>query len=93
MEKYQELWDKSLLFLKNEMDPTTYDELFANVKKIIKVENNYIYMCVKNAFIKYRIENFFQTMLNDFSKSITNPPLAFKFITEIEAEKFKMSKM
>ena len=89
MEKYQELWDKSLLFLKNEMDPTTYDELFANVKKIVKVENNYIYMCVKNAFIKYRIENFFQTMLNDFSKSITNPPLAFKFITEIEAEKFK----
>ena len=92
MEQYLALWNKALLYLKEEIDPDFYNEVFieGNVNKIAKVENNLVYMIVPNALFKYRIEKACATKINDFVKEISNPPVRFKFLTESESKNISL---
>jgi len=86
LEQYLSLWNKALLFLKDEIDPAFYNEVFidGNINKIAKVENNLVYMLVPNALSKFRIEKSCANTINSFVKEISDPPVRFKFLTEEE---------
>ena len=91
MNEYLNLWNETLDFLKEEV-PNDFDSLFANITDIAKVENNYIYMVVPNALIKYRIERFYQEKINNYVKKIHPTPIGFKFINEKDLNELESQK-
>ena len=81
-----------LFRLESETPPESVDTLmqrFDNAKEILKVENNYIYVIVKDGLNKLLIEKFSSRRMNEILNEITKDKMGFKFITQEEAEKEK----
>lgn len=81
-----------LFKLESETPPESVDTLmqrFDNAKEILKVENNYIYVIVKDGLNKLLIEKFSSRRMNEILNEITKDKMGFKFITQEEAEKEK----
>ena len=80
-----ELWEKVKLRLKENLDNQAFLEIFSPITTVHKIQNNYIYLVVKNDLIKYRIEKFYSEKLNTFTRECTSEETQFKFITEEKA--------
>lgn len=68
-------------------DLETFRERFANAKEVLKFENNYIYIVVKDALSKLLIEKFSSRKMNEVLEAIAGTKIGFKFLTEEEANK------
>lgn len=86
MNEYQNLWNNILNSLKEEYDENVYNEIFKNCDEILKVENNYIYIVVPSALIKFRIEQFYLKRIKELIPIYTDKTIGFKFITKKDAE-------
>lgn len=87
VEECKKLLDQTLSYLKKEMNNDDYDNLFAEVGKIHKYENNSIYVITPDALSKFKIEKFYSKKMNDFLENIAPVKCRFKFLTVDEANK------
>lgn len=82
-----DLWNKVKMKLSETYGEKIFNETFDPIEKIHKVANNYIYLVVQTALIKFRIEKFYLKQMNEFLTEFTSELLQFKIITEDDAEK------
>ena len=68
-----------------------FEDVFKDIDKIHKVENNYIYVIVNDILTKFKVDKFYSISLNEYVKSITNGELGLKFITLEDAKKEELS--
>ena len=87
-----ELWNQVKKKLENSIDAPAFKEIFSPITTVHKIQNNYIYLIVKNDLLKYRIEKFYLDKANDFLKEITEEEMQFKIITEEKARKEEEAK-
>ena len=69
----------------------SFNDVFKDVNTIHKVENNYIYVIVKDTLTKFKIDKFYSISLNDCIKSLSNGAYGVKFITLEDAKKENIS--
>ena len=86
MEFYQDLWNKVKDKLSNNLAEQTYNEVFGEVKKVVKVEHGVIYVVVPSTFIQSKINNLYTKMINEILINLTNQKLKFKFVCESEVK-------
>lgn len=84
MNEFLQLWENTSAFLKTETNSKDYEDLFAKINDIAKVDDNAIYLIVPNAFIQFRINKFYIEKINKFAKDNFSTPIRFKFVTEKE---------
>lgn len=82
MNEYQNIWDKMLVLLKERLDENSFDSLFSKCLDVFKFENNYIYVKVPNALVKYRIEQFYSQTIKELTPMVSSYTIGFKFIDE-----------
>lgn len=86
MEFYQDLWNKTLEKLADSFSSETYEEMFSNVKKVIKEENGVIYVLTPSTYIKTKINNIYTKRIAEILASLTDQRLKFKFVCEDEVQ-------
>ena len=86
MDFYQDLWNKTRDKLSNSFAEQTFNEVFGDVKKVVKVENGVIYVLVPSTFIQTKINNVYTKMIAEILASLSNQRLKFKFICENEVK-------
>ena len=64
-----------------------FDDVFKDINRVHKVENNYIYVIVNDILTKFKVDKFYSIPLNDYVKDITGGELGLKFITLEDAKK------
>lgn len=84
MKDILEIWNETSAFLKNETNSKDYEDLFAKINSVAKVDGNCIYLLVPNAFIQFRINKFYIDKINNFAKTNFSTPYRIKFVTEKE---------
>lgn len=86
MEFYQDLWNKTLEKLADSFSAETYEEMFSNVKKVVKEENGVIYVLTPSTYIKTKINNIYTKRIAEILAGLTNQRLKFKFVCEDEIQ-------
>ena len=66
-----------------------FEERFGDMREVLKFENNYIYVIVKDPLTKLLIEKFNSRRMNELLTIATKEKMGFKFVTEEDAEKEK----
>ena len=66
-----------------------FEERFGDMREVLKYENNYIYVIVKDPLTKLLIEKFNSRRMNELLTIALKEKAGFKFITEEDAEKEK----
>ena len=89
MIEYQNLWNEIRDTLEKRLNPSTFENTFGEVKKVVKFENGIIYVLVPSTFIKHTINNAHYKNINDILKSLTTKQLKIKFICENEIKTIK----
>lgn len=84
MERYQDLWNKTRENLSKNFSETTFNEIFSDVKKVVKVENGVIYVLTPSTFLKTKINNLYTKKIADVLANLSNEKLKFKFVCEDE---------
>ena len=84
MEIYQDLWNKIKDKLSNSFAEQTFNEVFGEVKKVVKVENGLIYVLVPTTFIQTKINNLYYKRISELLANSTNEKVKFKFVCESE---------
>jgi chromosomal replication initiator protein len=82
-----ELWELTLSRLKEELDETSFNDLFSGSYEIHKVENDSIFVVVPNILTKYRIDKFHRNRINQIAHEVSSLP--FEFICKEDATKEK----
>lgn len=70
-----------------EMNLPTIADRFNNIYGVSKIENDYIYVIVKDLFTKVLIEKFNSIKMNELLQAKLDFKMGFKFITKEDAEK------
>ena len=86
MNDYQTIWNDVLNKLKIELPEKAFQEVFSDSKKILKFENNYIYVVVPNQLVKFRIENFYSNKIKEIVSELYPMKVGFKFVLEKDVE-------
>ena len=84
MEFYQDLWNKTRDKLSNNFAESTFNEVFGEVKKVVKVENGIINVLVPSTFIQSKINTVYTKGIAEILATLTNQKLRFKFVCEGE---------
>lgn len=92
MEFYQELWNKTKDILANNFSEETFNEMFDQVKKVVKEENGVIYVLTPSTYIKTKINNVYTKMIAEILSTLTNQKLKFKFVVEDEVQTHPIAK-
>ena len=82
MEFYQDLWNKTRDKLSNNFAESTFNEVFGEVKKVVKVENGIISVLVPTTYLQSKINTVYSKGIADILTTITNQKLRFKFVCE-----------
>ena len=85
MNQGQELWLQVREMLQESIGAQEFAESFENIKEIYKVQNGYIFLEVPTVLVKFRVDKFYLSKMNEFLSSITSEKMKFKIITEEEA--------
>ena len=64
-----------------------FEERFGESREVLKFENNYIYVIVKDPLTKLLIEKFNSRRMNEILTDLLQTKTGFKFITKEDAEK------
>lgn len=89
MEESTNLLQTVLNNLKVEVPDEVYSELFADLTSVHKTERGFIYIIVKNALIKFRLEQFYLNKMNEILNTLTSAKMMFKFILVDEIDQSK----
>ena len=92
MELYQNLWNQTRDILCESFAESTFNDIFGDVKKVVKFENGIIYVLTPSTFIKTKINNIYTRRINTILQSLTNEKVKFKFVCENEIEQPKVVK-
>ena len=92
MNDYQNIWNKLLSILKDEVDESTYTECFSKSTEVYKYDNNYIYVKTPNVLVSYRIQQFYLPKIKELLPSVTDLNLGFKFVDEKTANEEEINK-
>lgn len=92
MEFYQELWNKTKDILANNFSEETFNEMFGQVKKVVKEENGVIYVLTPSTYIKTKINNVYTKMIAEILSTLTSQKLKFKFVVEDEVQTHPITK-
>ena len=65
----------------------SFEERFNDSREVLKFENNYIYVIVKDSLTKLLIEKFNSRRMNEILNELVKEKTGFKFITKEEADK------
>lgn len=84
MDFYQELWNKTKDILASNFSEETFNEMFVDVKKVVKEENGVIFVLTPSTYIKTKINNVYTKMIGETLSTLTNQKLKFKFVCEDE---------
>ncbi len=85
------IWHDIKSQLAEELEPSTFEEMFASIEGVYEVKNNYLYIMVDNDFVKKRIEMLFLKKLNRMLEHYVSEKHEFRFITQEEAaERMKL---
>ena len=82
MNDYQNIWNKLLAILREEVDETTYNDCFSKSTEVYKFENNYIYVKTPNVLTSYRIQQFYLPKIKELLPTVTPLNVGFKFVDE-----------
>ena len=86
-ENILQIWDEIKAQLKLEVNPDIYENYFARMNEIYKVNNNSVYLVVENAFYKKRINDGYLDKMNYYlSKFSSENKYKFILITKQEKE-------
>ena len=89
MNEYQDIWNKMLVLLKENMDAESFENSFSKCSEVFKFENNYIYVKAPNALIKYKIDKFYTELIKSLTPLVSSYTIGFKFILEQDTLKDK----
>lgn len=89
MEDANSLWLKVKEELKSSVEEKSFNDAFANMNEVFKVQNNYIYLVAKDVVSKFRIDKFYIGTMNDILSNLVTEKMMFKIITESDAKKEK----
>ncbi len=84
MDFYQDLWNKTRDKLASRFAEKTFEEMFDDVKKVLKCENGVIYVLTPSTYIKTKINNVYSKTISEILNELTDQKLKFKFICEDE---------
>ncbi len=84
MEKYQNLWNKTREKLASSYTEETFNELFSEVKKVVKEENGVIYVLVPSIYTKTKINHLCSKRIAEILENLSDQRLKFKFVCENE---------
>lgn len=79
------VWNDIKSQLAQELETSTFEEMFASIEGVYEVKNNYLYLMVDNDFVKKRIEMLFLKKLNRMLEHHVDEKHEFRFITQEEA--------
>jgi len=85
MEEFEKIWNKIKSRLQISLDDDVYNEHFAKISNIFKVQNKYVYLIAPNSFVKNKIESFYLNRLNVLLNEHTSEKYMFKIITKNQA--------
>ena len=86
MNKELELWEQVKTMLKASNDEATFNQTFAPITEIYKVQNNVIYLIVNNSLDIFRLKRFYLGKMNELLSQCAKEPMSFGFISKAEAE-------
>lgn len=86
MNKELELWEQVKEMLKASNDEATFNQTFAPITEIYKVQNNVIYLIVNNSLDIFRLKRFYLVKMNELLSQIAGESMSFGFISKAEAE-------
>ena len=84
IDNYQILWNKVKDKIKKTLKSDNFDEVFSDVKKVVKFENGYIYVLTPDQVTKSKLNGPYYDKVDKCLKSITDERVKIKFITEAE---------
>lgn len=84
MEIYQDLWNKTRDKLANSFAEDTFNEMFGDVKKVIKEKNGIIYVLTPSTYIKTKINSVYSRRITEILAGLTKEKVKFKFVCEDE---------
>lgn len=82
---FEDIWKKIKSTLQSEFDNDIYNEHFAEINNVFRVNNNLVYLIAPNSFIKNKIENFYINRLNYYLNNFVEEKYLFKIITKEQA--------
>ena len=82
---FEDIWKKIKSTLQTEFDNDIYNEHFAEINNVFRVNNNLVYLIAPNSFIKNNIENFYINRLNYYLNNFVEEKYLFKIITKEQA--------
>ncbi|MDY0317854.1 MAG: chromosomal replication initiator protein DnaA [Candidatus Izemoplasmatales bacterium] len=85
MYNFEDIWKKIKSTLQSEFDNDIYNEHFAEINNVFRVNNNLVYLIAPNSFIKNKIENFYINRLNYYLNNFVEEKYLFKIITKEQA--------
>ena len=85
MYNFEDIWKKIKSTLQTEFDNDIYNEHFAEINNVFRVNNNLVYLIAPNSFIKNKIENFYINRLNYYLNNFVEEKYLFKIITKEQA--------
>lgn len=71
----------------NENVITAFDDVFKDINRIHKIENNYIFLIVNDNLTKFKVDKFYQLPINEIVKNLSNGNYGIRFITLEDAKK------
>lgn len=86
MDFYQDLWNKTRDKLASHFSEETFEEIFSEVKKVVKEENGIIFVLTPSTYIKTKINNIYTKKIAEILATLTNQKLKFKFVCEDEVQ-------
>ncbi|MCM1130619.1 MAG: chromosomal replication initiator protein DnaA [Roseburia sp.] len=93
MDNYQDLWNQTRDILSSYFAEETFEEIFSEVKKVIKEENKIIYVLTPSNYIKTKINNIYARKIGEILSSITSERVKFKFVCEGEVQPKKIKEL
>ena len=89
IDNYQILWNKVKDKIKKTLKSDNFDEVFSDVKKVVKFENGYIYVLTPDQVTKSKLNGPYYDKVDKCLKSITDERVKIKFITEAEVNNYQ----
>ena len=87
MNKELELWEQVKTMLKASNNEATFNQTFAPITEIYKVQNNVIYLIVNNPLDIFRLKRFYLEKMNELLTQCAGTNMSFGFISKTEVEK------
>lgn len=93
MNKELELWEQVKEMLKASNDEATFNQTFAPITEIYKVQNKVIYLIVNNSLDIFRLKRFYLAKMNELLTQIAGEQMSFGFISKAEADEQSKSQV